>query len=286
MHPAIPTKAADTADLADSLTSGTPIAWRGHVCLLIASGILATAPIGKAIISIPVIRDDLMLSPAFASLIIVTFATLGTVFGLGAGIAIHRLDDRWSPILGMAAISIGSLIGAVAPNEVILLAARVFEGAGFLGVVLAIPSTLARIVPCADRQLVMTVWPAYMPVGFVVMMLLGPLLRTIGWQTLWLATALLTGACSLALAIFAPRLPKAVAAEATDHFGITSAVREVALTCTKQGWKAERSEVCVGMLDARFCLLRLYVPDVLARVYPAVAADIDEECGAWNRRYG
>src|SRR5215470_1607433 len=169
MHPAIPTKAADTAGLADSLSSGTPIAWRGHVCLLIASGILATAPIGKAIISIPVIRDDLMLSPAFASLIIATFATLGTVFGLGAGIAIHRLDDRWSPILGMAAISMGSLIGAVAPNEVILLAARVFEGAGFLGVVLAIPSTLARIVPCADRQLVMTVWPAYMPVGLVVL---------------------------------------------------------------------------------------------------------------------
>jgi predicted MFS family arabinose efflux permease len=70
-----------------------------------------------------------MLSPALASLIIATFATLGTVFGLGAGITIHRLDDRWSPILGMIAISIGSLIGAVAPNEVILLAARVFEGA-------------------------------------------------------------------------------------------------------------------------------------------------------------
>ena len=218
MHPAIPTKAADTAGLADSLTSGTPIAWRGHVCLLIASGILATAPIGKAIISIPVVRDDLMLSPAFASLIIATFATLGTVFGLGAGIAIHRLDDRWSPILGMAAISIGSLIGAVAPNEVILLAGRVFEGAGFLGVVLAIPSTLARIVPSADRQLVMAVWPAYMPIGLVVMMLLGPLLPTIGWQTLWLATALLTGGCCLALAIFAPRLPKAIPPEPTDHF--------------------------------------------------------------------
>ena len=165
MHPAIPTKAADKAGLADSLTSGTPIAWRGHVCLLIASGILATAPIGKAIISIPVIRDDLMLSPAFASLVIATFATLGTVFGLGAGIAIHRLDDRWSPILGMAAISIGSLIGAVAPNEVILLAARVFEGAGFLGVVLAIPSTLARIVPSADHRLVMAVWPATCPLA-------------------------------------------------------------------------------------------------------------------------
>src|SRR5215468_1126066 len=118
----------------------------------------------------------------------------------------------------MAAISIGSLIGAVAPNEVILLAARVFEGAGFLGVVLAIPSTLARIVPSADRQLVMAVWPAYMPIGLVVMMLLGPLLPTIGWQTLWLATALLTGACGLALAFFAPRLPKAISPEPTEHF--------------------------------------------------------------------
>jgi predicted MFS family arabinose efflux permease len=160
----------------------------------------------------------MMLSPDFASLIVAAFATLGAFFGLGAGIAVPRLDDRRALILGMAVITIGSLIGAAAPNEAILLAARIFEGAGFLGVVLAIPSILSRIVPSAQRKFVMAIWPTYMPAGIMLMLLLGPVLPIVGWRNLWLATALLTGGCCLALAIFAPLLPKAVPAEPTDHF--------------------------------------------------------------------
>jgi len=148
----------------------------------------------------------MMLSPAFAGLIVTAFATLGAFFGLGAGITVRRLDDRRSLSLGMAVITIGSLLGTVAPNEGVLLAARVFEGAGFLAVVLTIPSILARIVPSTERKFVMAVWSAYMPAGIMLMMLFGPLLPMIGWRNLWVATAVLTGGCCLVLAISAPRL--------------------------------------------------------------------------------
>jgi len=219
-HAEVPAKASadEMRGMADSITTRIPIAWRRHVCLLIGSGVLAAAQIGKAIISISIIRDDMMLSPAFAGLIVAAFATLGAFFGLGAGIAVLRLDDRRSLSLGMAVITIGSLLGTVAPNEGVLLAARVFEGAGFLAVVLAIPSILARIVPSTERKFVMAVWSAYMPAGIMLMMLFGPLLPMIGWRNLWVATAVLTGGCCLVLAISAPRLPKAPPAESTATF--------------------------------------------------------------------
>jgi MFS family permease len=268
-HAEIPAKASadEMRRIADSITTRIPIAWRRHVCLLIGSGVLATAQIGKAIISIPIIRDDMMLSPAFAGLIVAAFATLGAFFGLRAGIAVRRLDDRRSLILGMAVITIGGLIGAVAPNEGVLLAARVFEGAGFLGVVLAIPSILARIVPSTERKFVMAVWSTYMPAGIVLMMLLGPLLPTIGWRNLWVVSA--------AHRRVLPRI---------GHFGAAS-TQSPSRRADRPVLQRHHSHLLRShLLDACLRFLRVYILDVLPRVCPAVAADLHERC-ARNGRY-
>jgi hypothetical protein len=63
----------------------------------------------------------------------------------------------------MGVITLGNLIGAATPNEFVLLTARIIEGTGFLGAVLAIPSMLARITTRGEREFVMAVWSAYMP---------------------------------------------------------------------------------------------------------------------------
>jgi hypothetical protein len=47
------------------------------VLLLIGSGVVASAQIGKAIISMPLILDDLALGLDLAGLIVAIFATLG-----------------------------------------------------------------------------------------------------------------------------------------------------------------------------------------------------------------
>jgi MFS family permease len=91
---------------------------------------------------------------------VATSATLGAFFGLGAGVVVRRSGVRRSLIVGMGAIVIGNLIGAIAPNEFILLAARVIEGAGFFSTVLAIPSILARIVTGHERDFVTAMWSA------------------------------------------------------------------------------------------------------------------------------
>jgi len=173
--------------------------------LLIGSGVVAAAQIGKAIISLPMIRIDMAFGLGHAGLLVATFATLGASFGIGAGAMVQRLGARWSLIGGMGCIAIGNAIGAAAPNEFVLLVARVVEGIGFFGTVLAIPTMLSRIVARKDRDFVMAVWSAYMPTGIMLMLLIGPLVPIIGWRNLWLASAVLASGYGLLLMIYAPR---------------------------------------------------------------------------------
>jgi predicted MFS family arabinose efflux permease len=191
---------------------------RIHVWLLIGSGVVAAAQIGKAIISIPIIRDEMGLGFGLAGLIVATFATLGALTGIGAGVVVGRLGIRWSLIGGMAFIALGNLIGAGTSSDLVLLAARIIEGIGFFSVVLAIPSMLARIVKRDERDFVMAVWSAYMPAGIMLMLCVAPLLPTIGWRNLWLANALAASACGILLAFHAPAEPETAREPARRFF--------------------------------------------------------------------
>lgn len=177
--------------------------------LLIGSGVIAAAQIGKAIISVPMIRAEMGLGLDLAGAIVATFATLGACAGIGAGVLVQRIGLRHSLIGGMGAIAIGNLIGAAAPGELALLLARVIEGVGFFGAVLAIPSMLARIIEEKSRNFVMAAWSAYMPAGIMLMLLVGPLMDGLGWRNLWLANAAATAACALILPGTHPAFAKA-----------------------------------------------------------------------------
>jgi MFS transporter, DHA1 family, inner membrane transport protein len=179
-------------------------AWRLHAMLLIGSGIVAAAQIGKAIITVPMIRSELALGLDLAGLIVAIFATMGATMGIGAGVVVGRLGVRRSLIGGMGAIAIGNVVGAGTSDEFVLLAARIIEGIGFFGVVLAIPSVLAQLVPRDARDFVMAVWSAYMPAGIMLMLFATPLLSLIGWRNFWLANASVASTCAALLAMYAP----------------------------------------------------------------------------------
>jgi MFS transporter, DHA1 family, inner membrane transport protein len=198
-------KPAPSAGSVDaSASDGAARAGSPYVWLLIGAGVIAAAQIGKAIISVPMIRSDFMLGLDLAGLLVAIFATIGATVGIGAGVVVSRLGVRRSLIGGMVAIALANVIGAGAPDEFVLMAARIIEGVGFLGVVLAIPSTLARLVRRDARDFVMAVWSTYMPTGIMLMFFAAPLLPIIGWRNFWVANALAAGAGAGLLAIYAP----------------------------------------------------------------------------------
>ena len=196
--------AANTVPIDRGASHEAACARKLQVLLLMGSGVVAAAQIGKAIISVPMIRSDLALGLDLAGLIVATFATLGAMTGIGAGLVVGRLGAARSLIGGMGVISLGNVIGASAPDQLVLLVARIIEGVGFLAVVVAIPSMLAQLVTREKRDFVMAAWSAYMPIGIMLMLLVAPLLPTIGWRGFWLANALVTGSCAILLAIHAP----------------------------------------------------------------------------------
>ena len=193
-----------TIAAAPPTSDGARVTWSLHALLLIGSGVVASAQIGKAIISVPLIRSDLSLGFDVGGLIVAIFATMGATMGIGAGVVVGRLGVRRSLIGGMGAIAVGSVVGAGASDELVLLAARIIEGIGFFGVVLAIPSILAQLVPRDARDFVMAIWSAYMPAGIMLTLFAAPLLSFIGWRNFWLANALVASACAALLAIYAP----------------------------------------------------------------------------------
>jgi MFS transporter, DHA1 family, inner membrane transport protein len=186
-----------------------PVRRISQIALLLVCGVVAASQIGKAIISIPLIRSDMGLGYGFAGLIVATFATIGASVGIGAGAFVQQMGTGRALLGGMSVIASGNIIGALAPNEAVLLGARIVEGLGFFGAVLAIPSVLSGIAGPRDRDFIMAIWSAYMPAGITVMLVLGPLVPLIGWRPLWLASAAVAGICAVLVALFGPCVSEA-----------------------------------------------------------------------------
>jgi predicted MFS family arabinose efflux permease len=173
-----------------------------RVALYVLAGYVAAFQVGKAAIAVPLIRQDLGLDLAAAAWIIGAYGTLGALGGFAAGLIVSRIDPRSSVIAGLAAVALGSGLGALAPGFAALLAARILEGCGFLAIVIAIPALVTGATAERDRSVAFAIWGTYMPGGTAIIMLLGPVLLAGGWRGLWLANAALAAlaACLLWLA--------------------------------------------------------------------------------------
>src|SRR3954467_10900092 len=113
---------------------------------------------------------------------------VGAIGAMPVSMVLRRLGAGRARIFGLVAIGIGSAIAADAP---ILIFSRAIEGLGLLATVLVISDLLQQTVAPRDRDLMLAIWGSYMPIGTVLMLLLGPALPEIGWRTLWAFNAIL-----------------------------------------------------------------------------------------------
>lgn len=181
----------------------------GVVALLIFTGTLAAFQVGKAAIAVPALREDLGMSLFAASWIVGALGALGAVIALPAGLVLSLFPARRTLLVGLIVIGTGSIIGALTESANVLLATRVIEGFGFICTILSAPRLFRLVTTDRDNPLAFAMWGTYMPLGTAIMMLAGPsLIRTFGWQGLWL----LNGALPLAYALVIARLdiPKEV----------------------------------------------------------------------------
>lgn len=173
----------------------------GAVIALILAGVAVSLQIGKAAIAVPVLQKELSLSLVMASWVIGAYGVLGAVGGLPSGIVASLFSAKRTLIAGLVTAGLGSLAGACVTDGGLLIATRVVEGCGVLAAVLALPRLIRAVTAVKDRDTVLAVWGAYMPIGSVIMMLAGPHLMAHGWQTLWIVNGLVVLAYAVVVAL-------------------------------------------------------------------------------------
>ncbi len=166
-------------------TTSVPLA-----LFLLLGGVISSAQLGKAFVAMPLVQEEMHLGITTVSFLIATFATLGATLGMWTGLVARRVGARRSLVIGMAIMSAGSLLGAMAEQPSVLIASRIIEGVGFLGVVVVVPDMIGMVATGRDRNFFFGLWGTFMPTGTALMLLLGSSLPYLGWRSLWLSQAI------------------------------------------------------------------------------------------------
>lgn len=159
------------------------------ILLIVGAGVVSAFQVGKAPMALSAVREELGLGLATVSWLISAFAVIGAVAGAFVGLVIDRVGARRMALLGLLLMGVGSALGALAPGFGGLLATRVLEGLGFLGLIIAAPALIAATAPDRIHNQAMALWATFMPVGMTVIMLAAPLMTLLSWRGFWLLNA-------------------------------------------------------------------------------------------------
>lgn len=162
----------------------------GIVALAVSTGFVAAMQVGKVPPALPALRAELGIGLVAGGWIASLFAVTSATLGLVAGAVGDRLGARRTLLVALILVGCGSLLGGLADSLWPLLAARLIESVGFVGVVVVSPALIVAACTPRDRRLAVGIWSTYLPVGFALMLLLAePMLSRFGWRALWFLNA-------------------------------------------------------------------------------------------------
>ncbi|MCW2578944.1 MAG: Permease of the major facilitator superfamily [Blastococcus sp.] len=222
----------------------------GAVAGLMGAGVVAAAQIGGAAAALPVLEEDFGLSAATAAWYLSTVSALGAVGGVLLGWLGQTLGFGRQVRLGLAAIVVADLGGAVVDSLTGLLVARVGEGLGLVMVILAAPPLLSEVSAPVHRRLVAGTWGAYMPVGAgLAALLVPPAIGLVGWRGASVADA---GVAAGVLLVVLRWVPAAGVRRRATAGGLLGALRSpsVVIITVVFGLYAAQYLAVVGLLPA------------------------------------
>ncbi len=157
------------------------------------------------------------------------FSIMGFVLAIPAGFILKRFGIKITALISVAAVAIGSALGALATTFMLLMVGRFIEGIGMGLIMVAAPFAISVWFPLHNRSLPTGLWASSVGLGNVLMLLVAPSLAvSVNWQSVWWTCA---GFSALSLIIFAvlfrmpredevepaPAPPPAPAAEKEDN---------------------------------------------------------------------
>lgn len=222
----------------------------GAVAGLMGAGVVAAAQIGGAAAALPVLQDEFGLSSATAAWYLSTVSALGAAGGVLFGWLGQTLGFGRQVRLGLAAIVVADLGGAMVDSLAGLLIARVGEGLGLVMVILAAPPLLSEVSSPTHRRLVAGTWGAYMPVGSgLAALLVPPAIGLVGWRGASVADACLAAGVLLAVLRWVPSAAVRGRASVQGLLGAFRS-RSVVIITAVFGLYAAQYLAVVGLLPA------------------------------------
>lgn len=189
---------------------------------------VAAFHVGKVPPALPSIRAELDASLRQAGWLLSTVNLMTALGGMAIALTADRFGHRRLVILGTALCLAASALGAMSGTVETLLVGRVFEGLGFITVVVVIPTLLLRIATPRDQRLALAFWTTYMPAGAGSMMLIAALvLPGQSWRIDWIVAAA-ASAAMLALLLLRALPRRELDAVAVSRRPVLSEMTEVA----------------------------------------------------------
>jgi MFS family permease len=140
----------------------------------------------------PVLMDAFGIDMGQASSLMSVFAITGLLLALPAGLVLGRFGPLATGLAAGVAIVAGSALAAAAPAYGVLLAGRAVQGLGMGLIGVTAPAVVAAAFPPERRGTPMGIWAMWVPVGALVMYLIGPSMAVaMGWPIVWWLTAVL-----------------------------------------------------------------------------------------------
>ena len=146
--------------------------------------------------ALPTMKSDLQFGPAIVEWVVNAYLLAAAVFIILGGEAADRFGARWSSTIGVALFAIASLLIAVAPDAIVVVAARALQG---FGAALAVAGTLAAVTQASaesERGAAIGGWTAFLMLGFSIGPLVGGLVtHYLGWRfNFWLNVVIMVPA--------------------------------------------------------------------------------------------
>jgi MFS family permease len=158
-------------------------------------------------VMLPLIQN-FHLSNGQAGMLMSVFSIMGFVLAIPAGYILKRFGIKMTGLIAVAALVIGSSLGAMAATASLLSFGRFIEGIGMGLIMVTSPFAISVWFPLHNRALPTGIWATSVGIGNIATLLIAPSLEVShGWPFVWWLCA---GFSALAFILFAMlfRMPK------------------------------------------------------------------------------
>lgn len=178
--------------------------WKAIV-FTFALGTAGAVQVGRVAPAASVLQQDLHLN-LIAIGWLISLVTLATaVLGLAAGHWVVKNGLRTSLLAGALLLLGCVLVTALTASLPVLIGARILEGLGYLAIVVAAPTLIAREATAEDAPLALAIWGTFFPLGLGLASFAGGTLsEVLGWRAWFFASGGLVFLAGLAVLFFTP----------------------------------------------------------------------------------